>query len=416
MSQPLAARPDNAASDLQSAFEAAAKSGQKVVSVDSAEPRPAPALCDGCGLHLDPPVAFAPLTISGDEAQEREESEGVSAESRFCANCRATLLGPPCAGCSNPVARDDGLIAADAHWHRRCLRCAHGSCGTLLGDRYFLHDGLPYCRTHYLDLTGEVCGSCGLTVDGGLRALGRVWHEECLTCAESGQPLSAGQAFLHEGRAVAPDARLITAPRCHACREPAVVGRVYAHGCVYHADCFRCVHCKHVIGERKFVIFDGEPYLDGCYQKLFGASAGEALRTQIHGTLKRHAIAVPLLLSLGAPALQTFRTKHEELLPQVRRVIRQAGIVQFASFLFEPPLISKPSLVLHMLIPTTLDADDALPSLLQDARVGQQWMDLLSAAHDTAASRGNPWWANIQPELGVDTGEDATDVAGEPSK
>ena len=31
--------------------------------------------------------------------------------------------------------RADGLIAADLHWHRNCLRCAHGSCGTLLGER-----------------------------------------------------------------------------------------------------------------------------------------------------------------------------------------------------------------------------------------------------------------------------------------
>ena len=58
-------------------------------------------------------------------------------------------------------------------------------------------------------------------------------------------------------------------------------------------------------------------------------------------------------------------------------------------------------MVLHMLIPASLDAEHALPSLLQEDRIGQQWMELLTAAHDTAAARGNPWWSNIQPELGA---------------
>ena len=35
-------------------------------------------------------------------------------------------------------------------------------------------------------------------------------------------------------------------------------------------------------------------------------------------------------------------------------------------------------------------------------RVGQQWQDLLTGAHDAAAVRGRPWWENITKELGVD--------------
>ena len=272
----------------------------------------------------------------------------------------------------------------------------------LLGERYFVHEDAPYCRAHYLDIAGERCAKCNLVVDGGLRALGRVWHEECLRCAESDRPLAVGTAYLHEGQPVAPDARLVTAPRCHACGEAAVVGRVYAHGCVYHDECFRCVHCRVLIGERKYVVFDGEPYLDGCYQKLFGSSAGDAMRTQVHGAKRRYAISVPLLLSLGASALNDFRSKHEEMLPAVRRLVREAGIVELTSFLFQPPAVSKPSLLLSMLIPATLEADEALPGLLAADRVGQQWQDLLTGAHDAAAVRGRPWWENITKELGVD--------------
>ena len=163
---------------------------------------------------------------------------------------------------------------------------------------------------------------------------------------------------------------------------------------------FQCVHCRSIIGERRFVIFDTEPYLDGCYQKLFGASAGEAMRAQLHGALRRYALTVPLLLSLGPAGLQRFITKHEELLPAVRRMLREHGIVQFGTFLFQPPAVSKPSLVLHMQIPATLDAEEALPQLLQADRIGQQWEQLVASVHDAASARGKEWYANIVQELG----------------
>ena len=82
--------------------------------------------------------------------------------------------------------------------------------------------------------------------------------------------------------------------------------------------------------------------------------------------------------------------------------------MQFASFLFAPPVVSKPSLVLHMQIPATLDAEEALPQLLQADRVGQQWEQLVASVHDAPASRGNPWWATIVQDIG---GTPATDDA-----
>lgn len=144
-------------------------------------------------------------------------------------------------------------------------------------------------------------------------------------------------------------------------------------------------------------------WLTGCYQKLFGSSAGEALRTQVHGTHHRYAVTVPLLMSLGASGLASFVAKHEALLPSVRRLLREAGVLQLGSYLFEPPNVQKPLLLLHMLIPATLDANDALPNLLRNDRVGQQWEQLISSVHDAASSRGNPWWSTIVRELGSAT-------------
>lgn len=375
---------------IQAAFSHAAKKGERLVSIDGGPAQP-PIACSGCGCSLDPPLAYAALGLDNEQYNDDDET--------FCGECRAMLLGPPCMACKLPVSRADGLLALEGHWHRMCLRCSHESCRALLGERHFAHEGKPYCRVHYLERAGEKCAKCGVIVDGGVRALGRAWHEECLRCAESDEQLGPGTAYLHEGRPVAPASRLKTAPRCHACGEPAISDRLYAHGCVYHDSCFKCVHCRAHIGERKFVVFDGEPYLDGCYQKLFGASAGEAMRTQVHGTLVRHAVNVPLLLSLGATGRREFAVKHGEMMPAVRRLLRESGVQQFTSFLFEPPAVSKPSLVLTMLLPATIDANDALPTLLAEDKVGLQWMQLLDSVHDVGASRNHPWHTSVTKEL-----------------
>ena len=247
----------------RAAFAHHAQRGERVVCIDggsAVEPIP----CSGCGRSLEPPLAFAPLSSraseTGSPMQTVEEEE--TEVPRFCSECRASLLGPSCAGCGEPTSRTDGIIALDRHWHRQCLRCSNDGCRALLGERYFAHADAPYCRTHYLELAGERCAKCALVVDGGVRALGRVWHEDCLRCEETDMPLGVGEAFLHEGRPVAPEARERAAPLCHGCGKPALTKRVYAHGAVYHHDCFKCVHCRAIIGDRRFVVFDTEPYLD----------------------------------------------------------------------------------------------------------------------------------------------------------
>lgn len=67
----------------------------------------------------------------------------------------------------------------------------------------------------------------------------------------------------------------------------------------------------------------------------------------------------------------------------------------------QPPAVTKPSLLIQMQFPATMDAEDALPHLLQTDRLGQQWEQLISSVHDVPASRGNPWYANVVPELGA---------------
>ena len=43
---------------------------------------------------------------------------------------------------------------------------------------------------------------------------------------------------------------------------------------------------------------------------------------------------------------------------------------------------------------------EALPELLREERLCQQWEQLLSGVHDFNASKGNPWWNSLVPEIG----------------
>ena len=217
-----------------------------MVSVEGCPPS-APLSCAECGRTLEATTVFAPLDGKGD-GQVLDPPPGVEAGKEralpferilYCSECRSAHLGPACHSCGRATSCADSIIALDHHWHKECFRCSHESCQALLGERYFAHEGQPFCRTHFLERAGERCAACNGIVDGGLRALGRAWHEGCLRCAESDQPLIEGSAFLHEGRPIAPTERVRTAPRCHACGDPATSNRVYAHGAVYHSDCFQ---------------------------------------------------------------------------------------------------------------------------------------------------------------------------------
>ena len=137
---------------VQQAFVHAARKGERLVSIDGGAAAP-PVACCGCGRSLEPPLAFAPLMGGGAPGSGRgldddtgSTSAGATDDAQhYCGDCRAAFLGPPCAGCGQPVSRADGLLALDAHWHRGCLRCSHEPCRALECISYAAKGG---CSCH----------------------------------------------------------------------------------------------------------------------------------------------------------------------------------------------------------------------------------------------------------------------------
>ena len=124
-----------------------------LVSIDGGEALPQETVvCSACGKLLTERVAVE-AACTGSE------------ENLFCISCSETHVGPSCRGCGRPAPADTAVIAANAWWHRDCLRCAEPGCGTLLRDEYFLDDGAAFCAKHHLQRTAELCArgaaSCG---------------------------------------------------------------------------------------------------------------------------------------------------------------------------------------------------------------------------------------------------------------
>lgn len=392
-----------AAAELGEQFDAAAARGERLACVEGCAPVPQDSLqCGGCARVLRQSTVYAVTATD-------------KARTFFCEQCRADLLGPACRRCNKPTSRDTSVIALDSTWHRDCFRCEEDGCDEVLADGYLEHQGSAYCRRHYLAQAGERCGKCGEVVDGGLRAMGKVWHAGCLTCEVTGEalkPAPPASAWLVDGKPIADAARRLRAARCGGCGEPALNERVFALGKVWHRDCFRCVHSREVIGERRFVLHDDEPYLEGCYQKLFGASAEPETRARLAEESVRYALTMPLLPQLGTAGLSQFSAKHAELLPHVRRALRLHGVTALQSFVFLPPTLPKPSLMLTFTVPRSLDLRDALPDMLRSDRHTVAWEQHLSSGFDPALARGNPWYGAIAREIEAREEEEAVAEGG----
>lgn len=162
--------------------------------------------------------------------------------------------------------------------------------------------------------------------------------------------------YLLDGKAIAPDALQRASPICAVCNQPALTNRLAVSGLVLHYDCFTCAHCKEVIGERRFVWHDEEPYLDGCYQKLFGGTAEKSIKSLLHEPQRRYALWVPLQSALGPSGLANFMRKHSELLTDVKRELRERCVSELHTFMFQAPAVAKPALLITFSMPSSLNA------------------------------------------------------------
>eukprot|EP00967_Tisochrysis_lutea_P081219 scaffold111955_cov36-Tisochrysis_lutea.AAC.4 len=142
-----------------------------------------------------------------------------------------------------------------------------------------------------------------------------------------------------------------------------------AHSRFHHKECFVCVHCKEKIGSRRFVVLDGEPYLEGCYHIIFGGNAPSQVQESIGSVRRRYAIAVPLSLpSLGGEkGLPAFMETHQRLVQPARRELREKGVLDLHYFL-STAVSGMPMLIFSLSLRDDADAKVRLLPLREGAQ------------------------------------------------
>lgn len=116
---------------------------------------------------------------------------------------RTTGSKGPCRGCGlditgRSVKAADGRLTG--RYHRECFTCTTCRAPFPAADFYVLHDE-PYCRQHYHQLNGSVCGTCKMGIEGQFFEITarRKYHTDCFSCQECRKPL-AGDYFEINGR------------------------------------------------------------------------------------------------------------------------------------------------------------------------------------------------------------------------
>ncbi|NWH59847.1 FBLI1 protein, partial [Geococcyx californianus] len=94
-----------------------------------------------------------------------------------------------CAFCHKAVGpREPTVEAMRKQYHANCFTCR--TCHRLLaGQSYYQKDGRPTCDACY-QATLEKCAKCGgLIAERIVRALGKVYHPNCFSCAACGRAI-----------------------------------------------------------------------------------------------------------------------------------------------------------------------------------------------------------------------------------
>ncbi|CAJ1052077.1 filamin-binding LIM protein 1-like [Xyrichtys novacula] len=171
-----------------------------------------------------------------------------------------------CGFCRKPVALSEPAIEAlNRTYHEGCFQCR--SCHSpLAGKHYYNKAGIPLCEECY-QASLELCWACGESItDNVIRALERVYHLSCFTCATCKQQI--GEQPFAQGEVgevyCLPDYYRKYAPQCNACNQliiPKEDGtdsyNVECLGHSYHENCYRCEVCV--------IQLSPEPNEHGCY-------------------------------------------------------------------------------------------------------------------------------------------------------
>lgn len=184
-----------------------------------------------------------------------KEIHDLQKEAHMCAMCNLPIQGPY-------------LLIEGKYLHPRHYRCTDcgiefkgGDCNEFEGDLY--------CKVHYEILLLKKCAKCGKPIKGlALTAIEKSWHPDHFTCHICNE-LLAEKFFAHEGLPYcAPHYAQLFGESCAHCHDPIIgTGQVFLDK-AYHTHHFFCNTCKRLLKSGEFTSWDEKPICKKCYNEL----------------------------------------------------------------------------------------------------------------------------------------------------
>lgn len=118
----------------------------------------------------------SPLPPSPTRAPEPRRDPAVQASRGSCRACGQAITG-------KSVSSADGRLSG--RYHKACFVCT--SCSEpFVTAEFYVHDDRPYCKHHYHQANGSLCGSCGDGIEGQYLEdeSVRKHHVNCFRCGD----------------------------------------------------------------------------------------------------------------------------------------------------------------------------------------------------------------------------------------
>jgi len=177
------------------------------------------------------PSRAPPSSNTGGRRFCEECGTTLTPTAKFCSTCGATMIPPnlpssppssaatnptippprsapssggsdqSCAGCGNPIT-SKAARALDKLWHPECFSCARCRKSLLEGTFVASSDKQPYCTNCFDLLFGKKCFKCHQPISGVfLNIEGKEYHKECFICTNCGSQFDSGY-FWKDGQPI----------------------------------------------------------------------------------------------------------------------------------------------------------------------------------------------------------------------
>ncbi|CAF2033923.1 unnamed protein product [Rotaria magnacalcarata] len=220
-------------------------------------------LCGKCGKFII------------DSAYHTEDSKPC------CNECYDARFAPKCTECRRPISNERYKSYRGKNYHSNCFRC--GQCDKIIADsEFYVENSKPCCNECYHARFAPKCTECRRPISNERYKsyCGKKYHPGCFRCTQCSKVMSDVEFPAHNSNPYCIQCYdKYVAVRCAKCLQAISVGRSIVYdGREYHPDCFCCGQCGKVMDEIQFQTHNSKPCCAQCYKEHFARRCSRCLK------------------------------------------------------------------------------------------------------------------------------------------